>query len=148
MVTVLLRYFKASWRWLTQAAGAKRSMGPYNAGAEAASLPERATPDLGDDDHFLADNVQAFPIGAELDLHTFRPQETRSLVEEYLHEAQAAGWREVRIVHGKGKGVQRRIVHGVLEKHPAVKEFAQAPPDRGGWGATLVWLKPVKTGSS
>jgi dsDNA-specific endonuclease/ATPase MutS2 len=49
--------------------------------------------------------------------------------------------REVRVIHGRGKGVQRRVVQGVLQRHPAVESFASAPASRGGWGATIVWLK-------
>ncbi len=65
------------------------------------------------------------------------------MVEEYLIEAQRRGFREVRIVHGRGKGVQRRIIQRLLERHPLVDGFSDAPPARGGWGATLAWLKPL-----
>ena len=51
-----------------------------------------------------------------------------------------AGFREVRLVHGRGRGVQRRRVHEVLAASPLVERFADAPPERGGWGATIVWL--------
>ena len=66
------------------------------------------------------------------------------MVEEYLGEAAARGFREVRVIHGRGIGVQREIVRSVLQRHPLVESFADAPPDRGGWGATLVHLRPRK----
>jgi DNA-nicking Smr family endonuclease len=64
-----------------------------------------------------------------------------SVVDEYLRSAQARGFREVRLIHGRGIGVQRRIVHSLLRDHPLVTGFADAPDDRGGRGATLVTLR-------
>jgi dsDNA-specific endonuclease/ATPase MutS2 len=61
-------------------------------------------------------------------------------VAEYLTVAAARGFTEVRLIHGRGIGVQRAIVRGVLERHPLVASFADAPPERGGWGATIVHL--------
>jgi len=78
----------------------------------------------------------------ELDLHTFVPRECADLVEEYVRAAQEAGLRRVRIIHGKGTGTLRRIVHGVLEKHPAVAAFRLGDERGGSWGATLVELAP------
>lgn len=86
--------------------------------------------------------VVVVPIEDAIDLHTFAPRDVASVVEEYLHEARARGFGEVRVIHGKGSGVQRRIVHGVLERHPAVASWRDAPASRGGWGATLVLLRP------
>jgi dsDNA-specific endonuclease/ATPase MutS2 len=63
------------------------------------------------------------PIEPELDLHSFAPRDIPSVVEEYVNEARAAGLREVRLVHGRGRGVQRGIVQSVLERHPLVAEF-------------------------
>jgi dsDNA-specific endonuclease/ATPase MutS2 len=63
------------------------------------------------------------PIEPELDLHPFAPRDIPSVVEEYVNEARAAGFREVRLVHGRGRGVQRGIVQSVLERHPLVAEF-------------------------
>lgn len=76
-----------------------------------------------------------------LDLHTFHPRDVPSVVIEFLDEAYAVGFVQVRIIHGKGIGVQRAIVRGILEKHPAVLSFGDAV-DAGGWGATVVRLKP------
>lgn len=81
------------------------------------------------------------PIEDSLDLHAFAPREVRSVVEEYLDQAAARGFREVRLVHGKGIGTQRAIVRSVLARHPAVAEFFDGPPERGGWGATVVRLR-------
>lgn len=61
-------------------------------------------------------------------------------MEEYLQQCVEHGFREVRIIHGRGKGIQRRIVQSFLAKHPKVKSFKDAPPERGGWGATVVTL--------
>jgi len=85
--------------------------------------------------------VVCIPIEDSIDLHTFQPKEIPSLLEEYLLECQKKGLLEVRIIHGKGKGVQRAIVHSFLEKSPLVDSYEAAPLDAGAWGATLVHLK-------
>jgi len=81
------------------------------------------------------------PIEDSIDLHAFSPKEIPSVVEEYLEQCIQAGIYEVRIIHGRGKGVQRRIVQSILAKHPRVASFKDAPPEAGGWGATAVFLK-------
>ena len=81
-------------------------------------------------------------VGDELDLHTFRPRDCADVVAEYLRAAQDAGLPRVRIVHGKGTGALRRIVHGVLDGHPAVCSYRLAGEHSGGWGATVVELLP------
>lgn len=78
----------------------------------------------------------------ELDLHTFLPRECADVVEEYVRAAHEAGMTSVRIIHGKGVGALRRIVHGVLAGHPAVAAFRLADERSGQWGATLVELHP------
>jgi DNA-nicking Smr family endonuclease len=83
----------------------------------------------------------AVPIEDALDLHAFAPRDVASVVDEYLMAAHARGFTEVRLVHGKGIGVQRRVVRGVLARHPLVVRFGDAPEDRGGRGATLVRLR-------
>lgn len=75
------------------------------------------------------------------DLHTIRPREVRAVVEEYLREARRKGFRVVRIIHGKGVGVQREVVRSVLARTPFVEEFGDAPPEAGGWGATVAFLQ-------
>jgi DNA-nicking Smr family endonuclease len=87
------------------------------------------------------DNPVVLPLEDSIDLHPFQPKEIRSVVEEYLHQCVGAGILEVRIIHGKGGGVQRGIVRSLLEKHPAVLAFRDAPAEAGGWGATVVTLR-------
>jgi len=84
------------------------------------------------------------PIEDALDLHSFLPRDVPSVVDEYLRAAHARGYTEVRLIHGRGIGVQRKIVQSLLATHPLVAAFADAPEDRGGRGATLVRLKPVR----
>ena len=73
------------------------------------------------------------PIEDALDLHAFAPREIPSVVESYLEAALEAGFHEVRLIHGRGRGVQRRRVHEVLSASPLVERFADAPPERGGY---------------
>lgn len=84
------------------------------------------------------------PVNVEItdviDLHTIPPRDVKRVVEEYLLEAKALGFRSVRIIHGKGIGVQREIVRKVLAKTPFVDDWIDAPPDAGGLGATIVHL--------
>jgi len=81
------------------------------------------------------------PIEDVLDLHTFRPQDIPDLLEDYLTECLKSGFYAVRIIHGKGKGVQKKRVQGILKNNPMVASFRDAPPEAGGWGATLVELR-------
>lgn len=78
------------------------------------------------------------PIEDRIDLHTFNPREVTSVVEEYVHAAHRAGFREVRIIHGRGRGVQRGIVQAALERHPLVTAFYDAPESH--LGATVARL--------
>jgi DNA-nicking Smr family endonuclease len=81
------------------------------------------------------------PIEDSIDLHPFAPKDIPSVVEEYLAQCLEAEIYEVRIIHGRGAGVQRKIVHSLLAKHPRVASCKDAPAEAGGWGATLVVLK-------
>jgi len=81
------------------------------------------------------------PIEDSLDLHPFAPRDVPSVVDEYLREAAARGFGEVRLIHGRGIGVQRAVVQKLLATHPLVARFFDAPAERGGWGATVVVLR-------
>jgi len=79
-------------------------------------------------------------INGELDLHHFSPKDLKYLIPDYLEACLEKNIDEVRIIHGKGKGVLRRSVHALLEKHPHVSSFRLATGDRGNWGATIATL--------
>ena len=83
--------------------------------------------------------AQRIPIEDRLDLHTFAPRDIKSVVEEYVSAAHQAGLREVRLIHGRGKGVQRGIVQQALERHPLVVEFWDASETH--LGATVARLR-------
>ena len=80
------------------------------------------------------------PISDSIDLHAFRPGDVRSVVVDYLAEARARGYAQVRLIHGRGIGVQREIVRALLAEIPWVVDFTDADPSGGGWGATVVSL--------
>ena len=90
-------------------------------------------------DDEIPDDV-TLPIEDAIDLHAFAPRDVKDVVASYLEAAREAGFREVRIIHGRGIGVQREAVRALLARHPRVASFADAPPARGGWGATIVFL--------
>ena len=87
------------------------------------------------------DEIYRIPITDELDLHTFSPRDIKSVVTEYISECYKLGIRELKIIHGKGKSVQKSIVHNLLKQNPTVISFQDAPAQFGGWGATIVKLK-------
>jgi dsDNA-specific endonuclease/ATPase MutS2 len=81
-------------------------------------------------------------VDGTLDLHMFRPGDIKDLVPDYLEECRTRGILLVRIIHGKGTGTLRRTVHAILARLSSVESFGLAPGDEGGWGATLVYLRP------
>ena len=81
------------------------------------------------------------PITDVFDLHTVPPRDVKAVVEEYLAEAHRLGFRALRIVHGRGIGVQRELVRSVLARTGFVAGFRDAPAEAGGWGATIVDLR-------
>ena len=83
--------------------------------------------------------MHRIPIEDSIDLHTFHPRDTKSVVEEYVTAAREAGLREVRVIHGRGRGVQRGIVQAALDAHPFVEEFWDAPDSH--LGATVARLR-------
>ena len=105
----------------------------------------RATSEDDEDD--ALDPLNPFPDAVVIpfrdviDLHSIPPKQVRAVIEDYLAEAHARGCPGVRIIHGKGIGVQREIVRGILARMPFVIHFADAPGEAGGWGATVVTLK-------
>jgi dsDNA-specific endonuclease/ATPase MutS2 len=120
--------------WLRNVAG-----GPK---ARKASADSRAESDNEDD----LDPFDPFPepvaieIRDVIDLHTIPPRDVKRVVEEYLLEAHRAGFRSVRIIHGKGIGVQREMVRSVLARTRFVEDWTDAPPEAGGLGATIARL--------
>jgi len=80
------------------------------------------------------------PVEDFIDLHPFPPRDIPDVVTDYLEAAHGKGFREVRLIHGRGIGVQRERVRSTLAKHPLVESFSDATADRGGWGATIAYL--------
>lgn len=85
----------------------------------------------------------ALPITGELDLHTFRPADIAALLDDYFTECRRRGLSRVRVVHGKGTGTLRATVHAHLRRSPGIAGFASGNETSGGWGATVVTLKPA-----
>ncbi len=97
---------------------------------------------MSDDEDDDAPHPEAVEVPVEdvLDLHTFAARDVPALVADYLDLAALRGYTEVRIIHGKGAGVQRRIVESIAARHPAVIDTRLAGDDRGSWGATIIRL--------
>jgi DNA-nicking Smr family endonuclease len=87
------------------------------------------------------EDIVFLPIEDVLDLHSVSPRDVEGVVEEYLIEANRLGLKALRIIHGRGIGVQRETVRRVLARSPLVLSYKDAPADAGGWGATLVTLR-------
>ena len=89
----------------------------------------------------VEDDPVEIPITDTLDLHPFRPAEVQDVAREYLHEARSKGYRQVRLIHGRGIGVQRERIRSLLESLDFVEAFTDADGSGGGWGSTVVVLR-------
>ena len=94
-------------------------------------------------DRDFGDEPVAVPITDVFDLHPFAPRDVKAGVEAYLEEAHSLGFTALRIIHGRGIGVQRETVRKVLARTPFVLSYSDAPAEAGGWGATIVTLKTL-----
>ncbi|HUA60072.1 MAG TPA: Smr/MutS family protein [Verrucomicrobiae bacterium] len=92
-------------------------------------------------DDARGDEPVRIPVTDVFDLHSVPPRDAKAVVEEYLAEAHRLGLKALRIIHGRGIGVQREMVRAVLARTPFVAEFRDAPGEAGGWGATIVTLR-------
>ena len=110
-----------------------------SSGSDRTELDDSSDED--DDDLADPDRPIELPIEDFIDLHPFPPKDIPHIVEDYLAAAHAEGFREVRLIHGRGLGVQRERVRGVLSRHPLVTQYHDRTHDRGGWGATVAHLK-------
>jgi dsDNA-specific endonuclease/ATPase MutS2 len=89
----------------------------------------------------VADEPVRIPITDVFDLHSVPPRDVKAIVEAYLEEARAMGFKALRIIHGRGIGVPREIVRSVLARTSFVESYGDAPAEAGGWGATIVTLR-------
>jgi dsDNA-specific endonuclease/ATPase MutS2 len=96
----------------------------------------------------MDDEPVRIPVTDVFDLHSVPDNDVKAIVEEYLAQVRALGFRHVRIIHGRGIGVRREMVRAILERTPFVESYRDAPGDAGGWGATVVELSPGGTGKS
>jgi hypothetical protein len=111
--------------------------------SRASGEPAAGSEGEEEDEDFDLDQAEAIvlPVEDSIDLHPFAPRDLPQVVADYLEAAHAHGFRELRLIHGRGIGVQRERVRSLLAKHPLVEDFRDAPPERGGWGATIAFLK-------
>lgn len=120
--------------WLDVLFGTRRS------GAESDDEgPWDPDADLRDPD-WIEEQAVALEITDVLDLHSFPPPQVKDVVRSYIDEAAERGFEQIRIIHGRGKGVQRRLVRSLLERDPRILSFVDAPETAGGWGATVARL--------
>jgi hypothetical protein len=119
------------------------------AGWDAKQSPTEWLAETDDDNDLDPFDPFPEPVSIEItdiiDLHTMPPRDVKRVVEEYLGEARRAGFRSVRIIHGKGIGVQREMVRSILARTPFVEDWIDAPPEAGGLGATIVRLSGAES---
>ena len=124
--------------------GPERSSANKGPSDEDGSDPSPTDPSLSDTSPSDPSPVE-IPIDGTLDLHYFQPRDVDDLVPSYLSECRDRGILHVRIVHGKGMGVLRERVHSILRKLTIVESFTLAPESAGGWGGTIVRLRPKQS---
>ena len=110
-------------------------------GRRATLALEAAKPSVNEEDAPFGDEPLELEITDVFDLHSVPPRDVKAVVEAYLEEAHARGFTAIRIIHGRGVGVQREIVRAVLGRTPYVLSYADAPAEAGGWGATVATLQ-------
>jgi len=117
----------------------------FGASTKVLSSKDVDQPEVEFDDQETIDPDMPFKIPVEdrIDLHPFPPRDVPDVVDAYLEVAVEKGFSEVRLIHGRGIGVQRDRVQKLLARHPLVSGFHDAPADRGGWGATIAYLKTI-----
>ena len=101
-------------------------------------MPSHGVKIMGSDEEWEPEVIE-YPIDGTIDLHTFLPQDVKEVVTDYIEECLKEKIPQIRIIHGKGKGVLRRIVHSVLDRHPAIISYRQ-DSGAGSWGATIAVL--------
>ena len=129
----------------TQASWQNKVLFPLLCDGNECAIPRPTMADDPHDDIPPDEDIIILPIEDHIDLHPFAPRDIPSVVEEYVWQCHEQGLREVRIIHGRGKGVQRRIVKSALEKNPLVESSRDAPAERGGWGATVAIIRLKET---
>ena len=138
--SALLRYVMKILKWVS---GIRR--GTPKRSDSLLSDPES---DAGAEPEIDPFNPFPEPVQLELtdvfDLHSIPPRDVERVVVEYLSEAHSVGFRTIRIIHGKGIGAQRELVRRILSRSDFVLSFSDAPPDAGGWGATIAHLSPIE----
>ncbi|HEX8184255.1 MAG TPA: Smr/MutS family protein [Blastocatellia bacterium] len=114
--------------------------------ARRVDRPQQSSASIDEDDE-VVDPMNPFPdpviieFKDVLDLHSIPPRQARAVVEDYLEEAHRLGFQWIRIIHGKGIGAQRQMIRSILARSRFVADFKDAPPEAGGWGATVVTLE-------
>ncbi|HEX8455894.1 MAG TPA: Smr/MutS family protein [Pyrinomonadaceae bacterium] len=133
--------------WLKTLFAARRPARHDGDRGDTATAPgdARDEPDEDEDD---TDDPFPDPVQLEItdvfDLHAIAPRDTERAVRAYLHEARTARFLSVRIIHGKGRGVQRALVHKILSETAFIRDWTDAPPQSGGWGATVAHFAPAE----